>query len=399
MLRALVLSLLSVALTAPSPAAGTVQEGDQARARALVEAAAAASAALTSGTYQARSAVSVGTSATGSSSGEVRFARLEGDEALGSKLFIRAKAPDATGLEVPFRLSYDGQLVRGQLGEEKIVWYSPFDQAGSELLEVGQQLVMDALLSPTAFEEALSEGALSLGSEVSVGGVACREVVCEFGERQRHKRVTWALSTEDGLPRRRIAQLHRRGVFQTETLEIAELRPNVGIHPSVFAIPTPADYTAQTYVSRRPQLPELLSVGTQAPELALRDSEGGQFKLSERRGKVIVLDFWATWCPPCRQAMPGVQSLHERFKDDDRVEVWGLATQERKGSDPAAYMEQGGFTYGLLLNGERVAPAFRVAMLPSFYVIGTGGEVLHASVGFDPALDKKITALIEGHLK
>ncbi len=154
MLRALVLSLLSVALTAPSPAAGTVQEGDQ--ARALVEAAAAASAALTSGTYQARSAVSVGTSATGSSSGEVRFARLEGDEALGSKLFIRAKAPDATGLEVPFRLSYDGQLVRGQLGEEKIVWYSPFDQAGSELLEVGQQLVMDALLSPTAFEEALS---------------------------------------------------------------------------------------------------------------------------------------------------------------------------------------------------------------------------------------------------
>ena len=112
-----------------------------------------------------------------------------------------------------------------------------------------------------------------------------------------------------------------------------------------------------------------------------------------------MLNFWATWVPLCGQALPQMQELQARFADDSRVEVWGLATQERAGSDPGAQLREAGCTFGTLLNGERVTASFMVSSMPSFYVIGTAGEVLHASTGFDPQLAAKLGDLIAAHLE
>ena len=96
--------------------------------------------------------------------------------------------------------------------------------------------------------------------------------------------------------------------------------------------------------------------------LRLIDTSGGEVRLSQHRGQVVVLDFWCTWSPLCRETLPLVQKLHERFAKDERVTVFGLAVEEREGSDPEAFLRQAGCTYALLLNGERAAGLFGITL-------------------------------------
>jgi thiol-disulfide isomerase/thioredoxin len=119
--------------------------------------------------------------------------------------------------------------------------------------------------------------------------------------------------------------------------------------------------------------------------------------LARYKGKVVLIDFWATWCPPCKAAMPGVQKLHEEFSGRP-VAVVGVNISEK--SDPKAYMQSQGFTYDLVLNGETLARKYNVNGIPRFIVLGTDGQtVLLDETGFDPANDKKIAAAIEQELK
>jgi len=113
---------------------------------------------------------------------------------------------------------------------------------------------------------------------------------------------------------------------------------------------------------------------------------------------VVVLDFWATWCSPCRRAMPLVQKLHERFAEGGKVRVIGISTAERSDADPAQFMHDAGYTYGLLVHGERIQHDYLAASLPTLYVIDEEGKVLHASVGFEPDLDVRLGELIAEHL-
>lgn len=105
-----------------------------------------------------------------------------------------------------------------------------------------------------------------------------------------------------------------------------------------------------------------------------------------------MLDFWATWCEPCVRATPGLQNLHERYRDRGVV-VFGVNTWEE--SDPVEFMKRGGYAYGLLLKGEAVAQAYRVSGLPTLYVIGVDGTIIHGVRG----IDDNLPGLIESHLK
>jgi thiol-disulfide isomerase/thioredoxin len=123
----------------------------------------------------------------------------------------------------------------------------------------------------------------------------------------------------------------------------------------------------EQYEPKKP--PELLAKGAQAPELGLLDPEGEEHVLADHEGEVILLDFWGTWCGPCLQAMPSIQKLHERFQDRG-VAIFGVSCREPKGADPAGLMKRRGFTYTLLLAGDKVADAYHVTSYPTFYIIG-----------------------------
>ena len=103
---------------------------------------------------------------------------------------------------------------------------------------------------------------------------------------------------------------------------------------------------------------QLLTVGTPAPEWALKDGTGRVHRSADYRGKVVVMDFWAVWCAPCHAMMPGLQKLHRELSRRGVV-VLGISTFE-EGGDPIRLLRDRGYDYLVLLDGDAIAEPFRV---------------------------------------
>jgi peroxiredoxin/outer membrane lipoprotein-sorting protein len=141
---------------------------------------------------------------------------------------------------------------------------------------------------------------------------------------------------------------------------------------------------------------QLLPVGTLAPDWTLKDPGAKLHRLSDYRGKVVVLDFWAVWCIPCHRAMPALQKLHNDLARRGLVVV-GISTDEH-GGDPVQLMKDRGYTYELLLNGETISEAYGVAGMPTIYVIGVDGRIIHSGFGANEIAEQRRRTFIEGYL-
>src|SRR6185503_10582570 len=108
---------------------------------------------------------------------------------------------------------------------------------------------------------------------------------------------------------------------------------------------------------RPKQAMKLLKVGETAPDWQLTSAQGQKHSLSSYRGRVVVMDFWATWCLPCAKVMPRMQKLHEKLANRG-VAVFCINSWEN--ADAIDLMTKKGYSYGLLLNGERIAEAYKV---------------------------------------
>jgi thiol-disulfide isomerase/thioredoxin len=137
------------------------------------------------------------------------------------------------------------------------------------------------------------------------------------------------------------------------------------------------------------------AIGEAAPAFALQDPEGHEVTLASLKGRIVLLDFWATWCGPCKMAMPGVQKIHEHYAGK-AVSVFGVNTWERAGPKaPAKYMHDQGFTYGLLMKGDELAKQYGVPGIPTFVLIGPDGKILYTSVGVGEGGEDKIKEIID----
>lgn len=137
------------------------------------------------------------------------------------------------------------------------------------------------------------------------------------------------------------------------------------------------------------------SFAGQAPDFSLYDSKGKTVTLSEQRGNVIVLDFWASWCPPCRAAMPAMDRIYDAYKDRGVI-VYGVNVNDN--TDPVQFMYKMGVDYPLLVNGEPAAETYKVKGIPTLIVIGTDGDILYRDSGWAPQLESKIAGIIEKEL-
>jgi thiol-disulfide isomerase/thioredoxin len=98
----------------------------------------------------------------------------------------------------------------------------------------------------------------------------------------------------------------------------------------------PETYPAACLISRR-------------PTSHLSDMQGNQVTLSQFRGKVVLLNFWATWCPPCREEMPSMEQLHQRYKDQGLVML--AVNVEKDGYQAVSrFLEGKNYTFPILLN-------------------------------------------------
>lgn len=140
----------------------------------------------------------------------------------------------------------------------------------------------------------------------------------------------------------------------------------------------------------------LLKPGTIAPDWTLLDANGKKVVLSQLKGKVVLLDFWATWCTPCKMVMPSLQKLHEKYSKQGLV-VIGINAYER-GGDPVKYMKDQNFSYTLLLKGDDVAQTYKVESIPSMYLIDKQGKIAHTEIGAVPDLESKLENKIKALL-
>ncbi|MCA9981274.1 MAG: TlpA family protein disulfide reductase, partial [Anaerolineales bacterium] len=121
------------------------------------------------------------------------------------------------------------------------------------------------------------------------------------------------------------------------------------------------------------QLPIAPTAGSQAPDFTLTTLAGDTLTLSELRGTPVVLNFWASWCGPCRYETPYFQQIHETNGD----EVLILGINQREGAETvAAFGDEFSLTYPLLLDSDgQVSTAYRVFGLPTTVLVDANGVV------------------------
>jgi thiol-disulfide isomerase/thioredoxin len=128
------------------------------------------------------------------------------------------------------------------------------------------------------------------------------------------------------------------------------------------------------------------------PPFDLPSISGKRIKLSDYKGKVVVLDFWATWCPPCREAVPHLVRLYEKLNSKG-VEVLGMNLDQNPG-DLEAFLKARPVPYTMVRTDQATSMAYGVSGIPRIFVIDRQGAVRGDFLGFDPSTAKKIDTLV-----
>jgi len=132
-----------------------------------------------------------------------------------------------------------------------------------------------------------------------------------------------------------------------------------------------------------------VGVGTKAPEFTLTTFNGDQIDLSDLQGKVVVLNFWASWCKPCEQEARELEQAYQRYKDEG-VAFLGVDYVDTE-KEALAYLDRFGITYpnGPDL-GTRISQAYRIRGVPETYIIGPEGEIAVVKIGPYASLEEVV---------
>jgi peroxiredoxin len=121
-----------------------------------------------------------------------------------------------------------------------------------------------------------------------------------------------------------------------------------------------------------------LKVGAKAPDFELKTLAGDTVKLSDLKGKKVMLNFWATWCPPCKAEMPAMEEFHKEAAD----EVVILAVNIDPHLDVKAFVDENGITFPIPLDEEdKVNETYQVLSIPTTYFIDTKGNIGNKYIG------------------
>ncbi|PYE80129.1 peroxiredoxin [Winogradskyella epiphytica] len=146
----------------------------------------------------------------------------------------------------------------------------------------------------------------------------------------------------------------------------------------------------------------------EATDFTLKNLDGNEVTLSSLKGKTVILDFWATWCGPCKASFPGMQEVVTKYKDDDKVEFLFIDTFE-DGKDRldkvSKFIKDNNYTFNVLVDPKNeesgqfeVANKYKVSGIPTKVIIGPSGKVNFISVGYSGSTEKvvsEIDAMVE----
>ena len=131
-----------------------------------------------------------------------------------------------------------------------------------------------------------------------------------------------------------------------------------------------------------------------APDFSLADQYGNTHTLADYKGKIIFLNFWATWCPPCKEELPYIDELYNEFKDSDDVAILGVTFpslgNEQDVEGIKAFLDSNGYTFPVMMDeGASLMQPYYITAFPTTYFISDEGKVL----GYVPGGMDKATML------
>ena len=143
--------------------------------------------------------------------------------------------------------------------------------------------------------------------------------------------------------------------------------------------------------------PDRLKLGDPAPDIEVVSLDGQHVKLSEHRGHYVLLDFWATWCEPCRKQVPHLKALWDRFGEDPRFEMIGLSF-DTSAKELREYMRTHGlaWTQAVVEKGFKsdLAELYDIRSIPTILLVGPDGKIVATKLH-----GKRIVETVEAALK
>ncbi|MFI8687975.1 peroxiredoxin family protein [Rossellomorea sp. NPDC077527] len=127
-----------------------------------------------------------------------------------------------------------------------------------------------------------------------------------------------------------------------------------------------------------------LTKGDRAPDFTLTTLDGEKVKLSDYQGKKVILNFWATWCPPCKAEMPHMQQYYEKHAKKENVEILAVNLTSQDDGKKAVQQFVDGYelTFPILMDEKGdIGDDYRAFTIPTTYMIDTGGIIQHKIVG------------------
>ncbi len=122
-------------------------------------------------------------------------------------------------------------------------------------------------------------------------------------------------------------------------------------------------------------------IGYRAPNFRLMNLEGEEISLAKLKGKVVFINFWATWCVPCKIEMPSMQALYDQYKEDG-FEVLAISNDFKGAEVVEPFVTEMGLTYPILLDSDlKVNTKYLIRSVPTSIIVGRDGVITHILVG------------------
>jgi peroxiredoxin len=141
-------------------------------------------------------------------------------------------------------------------------------------------------------------------------------------------------------------------------------------------------------------------IGNRAPSFTVTDVDGKKVSLSDLSGKIVILDFWATWCAPCKASTRELEKLHEKYKARGVV-IMGVSMDTGKSAAEQVreFAGKNGLTYRMLMDDGRMSKAYAVRNIPAAFILDQQQKILKIYPGYLPGLGTMIERELDGLLQ